>query len=495
MPKLNDLSASVNSYQIERKRLSLLKENHHRAASSRLLAFTTWTKPDYEINWHHVEFCRVLDRFVRGEIKRLMVFMPPQHGKSELATRRLAAKLLGDYPDKRIAVVAYNHTLAAKFNRDIQRIIDTPEYREVYPGTTLFGKNVRSTAEGSYLRNSDEFEIVGHSGGLISTGIGGGLTGNKVDIALVDDPYKDAASANSAAYQAMIEEWWDSVLETRLHNDSQICLTFTRWRHDDIAQYLLDNAQKGDVSHEWEIVRFEAIREHEDIPGDPREPGEALWPQRHSLEKLKSARASNPTVFESMYQQRPILRGGNIVKDIWLKRYEHGSVPDTVPTWAYIDTATSANELKKNDPTGVLFFKVWQNHIYLVDFYKGRWSMPELIDKIKQLYALHCDRRSRIYIENKSNGPSTQQLLKVGTNFAVLLETPKGSKEERLQNELPSLESGRVLLPHSGLWVDDFIAHVCGFPKMKHDEEVDCLTGAMRVGLGGNKQTGVRRRN
>jgi predicted phage terminase large subunit-like protein len=383
----------------------------------------------------------------------------------------------------------------AKFNRDIQRIIDSPEYRDIYPDTRLYGKNIRTVADGSYLRNSDEFEIVGHSGSLISVGVGGGLTGNKVDVAIVDDPYKDAASVNSAAYRAMLEEWWDSVLETRLHNDSQICLTFTRWRHDDIAGYLLDNEKKDGVKHEWHIVRFEAIKEHEEVQGDPRQPGEALWPDRHSLDRLEGMRATNPLVFEAMFQQRPTQKGGNKVKDAWLRSYEPSGIPANIPVHCYIDTATSQAELEGNDPTGILFFRVWQNCLYLTAFYKGRWGMPDLIANIKRLHAVHCDRRSRVYIENKSNGASTQQLLKRETGFAVILENIKGKKEERLENELPSIEAGRVLFPIGELWVDDFKAQLLGFPKMKHDEEVDCLTGAMRVGLGGQKQTGVRRRN
>jgi predicted phage terminase large subunit-like protein len=489
------LNASKGQYHSKQAKLSLLREQQLRQASRNLAAFTTFTKPDYEVSWHHAAFCKVLDRFISGDIKRLMVFMPPQHGKSELATRRLAAKMLGDHPNKRLAVVAYNHTLAAKFNRDIQRIIDSPEYGKVYPNTSLYGKNIRSVASGSYLRNTDEFEIVGHTGSLISVGVGGGLTGNKVDCAIIDDPYKDAATVNSAAYRSMIEEWWDSVLETRLHNDSQVCLTFTRWRDDDIAGYLLEKAKHADVKHEWHIVRFEAIKEHEQVEGDPRAPGEALWPERHSLERLEGLRATNPQVFEAMFQQRPTPKGGNKVKGAWLKTYEPGEVPASVPTHCYIDTATSEKELKGNDPSGLLFYKAWRNCIYLVAFYKGRWGINDLISNAKRLYALHCDRRSRIYIENKSNGRTTQQLLKKDTTMAVILENPEGDKEERLENELPSIEAGRVLLPIGELWVDDFKSQLLGFPKMKHDEEVDCLTGAMRMGLGKQNSTGVRRRN
>lgn len=462
--------------------MALKKEATRRAALRSLLAFTCWTKDDYEVSWHHRAFSAVLDRFMAGEIKRLMIFMPPQHGKSELATRRLAAKMLGDFPDKRIAMVAYNHTMAAKFNRDIQRIIDSPEYAELYPDTQLHGKNVRSNATGMWLRNSDEFEVVGHSGSLISVGIGGGLTGNKVDCAIIDDPYKDAVQANSAAYRAMLEEWWDSVLESRLHNDSQVCLTFTRWRHDDIAGYLLDHSETGKAAHAWTIVRFEAIKEHEQVEGDPRAPGEALWPQRHSITRLEGMRATNPLVFEAMHQQRPTPRGGNLVKEDWLRTYRISDLPDTIPAHCYIDTATSEAELSGNDPTGILTFKVWKNNLYITNFTKGRWSMPDLIANIKRIHAMYLNgRQSRIHIENKSNGRSTQQILKQETNFSVVLDNVKGKKIERLENELPTIEAGRVWLPHGEGWVDDFKAHVLGFPMMKHDEEVDCLTGALRA--------------
>lgn len=477
--------ATSGGQSSDQRYLALLKEAARRNARRSLLAFTEYTKPDYSTNWHHQLLAEKLDRFIKGDIKFLMVFMPPQHGKSELSTRRLAAKILGDHPDKRVAAVAYNHDFAAKFNRDIQRIIDSPEYRELYPGTTLYGKNIRVDSQGSWLRNSDEFEIVGHKGSLISVGVGGGLTGNKVDVALIDDPYKDAVQANSQAYRSMLEEWWDAVLETRLHNESQICLTFTRWRHDDIAGKLLDLQKQGLTTRKWEVVRFEAIREMEDIEGDPRRPGEALWPQQHSLEKLGNMRASNPLVFEAMYQQRPTPKAGNLVKEEYLRSYELGAVPDSVPTHFYVDTATSEAELKNNDPTGILAWKYWKGGLYLIYFEKGRWSAPDLIEKVKWVHEkFGSGRASKWYIENKSNGRSTKQILDKGTNINVLLDNIKGGKIERLENELPTLEAGRVFLPMSDGWVEGFKAHLLGFPLMKHDEEVDCLTGAMRKAFG-----------
>lgn len=415
-----------------------------------------------------------------------MVFMPPQHGKSELCTRRMPAKILGDFPDKRVAVCAYNHTFASKFNRDIQRIVVSPEYKELYPETSLNERNVRSDASGSWLRNNDEFEIVGRKGSLISVGIGGGLTGNKVDVAIVDDPYKDAQWANSEAYRNRLVEWWDMVLETRLNNVAQICLTFTRWRHDDIAGHLIDLQKRGITTDEWEVVRFEGIREHDPDQhlDDPRELGEALWPEEHSAEKLMNVKQKAPLVFEALYQQRPTPKSGNVVKREWFKNYEIHELPDGV-NHVYMDTAQSEKELKGNDPSGILIWRVWKNDLYLIHFVKGRWSLPELARKVEDIGERWLSgRTSDVVIENKSNARSLKAVLKEQTSLSIILDNIKGGKMERLENELPVLESGRVYIPLSEYWVEDFLAHVCGFPLMTHDEEVDCLTGAIRRALG-----------
>ena len=411
--------------------------------------------------------------------------MPPQHGKSELCSRRMPAKILGDYPNKRIAICAYNHPFASKFNRDVQRIIDSKEYKEIYPETTLSGKNVRVDSKGSWLRNSDEFEIVGFRGSLISVGIGGGLTGNKVDVAIIDDPYKDAVEANSQAFRKRLEEWWDAVLETRLNNDAQICLTFTRWRHDDIAGRLLDLQAAGITTDDWTVVKYQGIKEANTTPpGDIREVGEALWEEEHSAERLNNVRRKSPTFFEALYQQRPSPRTGNIVKDEYFFRYSLAELPEGA-NHIYMDTATSEAELKNNDPTGILVWRKHKGRIHLVYFVKGRWGMPDLLRNLKEVHTRFCQgRRSKVVIENKSNARNVKQMLKEEEQINITLDNIKGKKLERLENELPSLEAQKVGVPVGEVWVEPFLEQVKGFPLVTHDEEIDCLTGAMRQGLG-----------
>lgn len=283
--------------------LDILKGSYNfkaELARRNLADFIAYTKDDYEFNWHHKYLCSILDRFAKGEIKKLMVFMPPQHGKSEIVSRRLPPFLLGRNPNLKIAGASYAHNLATKFNREVQRIMTSKEYNEVFPETNLNEKRVATDAKGTWLRNSEMFEIVGKSGSYLSVGVGGGLTGNRVDIMIIDDPVKDAVQASSPAFQLRNIEWYDSVVETRLHNDSQVIICMTRWDTDDLAGMILKRESK-----DWTVISMPAIREDLADPNDPREIGEAMWEQRHSKAKILKTKDKSPKVFNSLYQQTP----------------------------------------------------------------------------------------------------------------------------------------------------------------------------------------------
>lgn len=287
--------------------IAALRERLIREARTDLLPFTRATMPTFDPAEFHVRYYHVLTLFAEGKIKKLMVFMPPQHGKSEGSTRRLPAYILGRNPDNKIAVVSYSAPKARKFNREIQRIIDTPEYAEIFPETRLNSSNI-TTVAGAWLRNADECEIVGHRGGFKTVGVGGPLTGEPVDTLIMDDIYKDAKTAWSAVVREAIEDWYDTVAETRLHNNSQQLIVFTRWHEKDLAGRLLE--QQGIYNpvnnpNGWVVVTYQAIKKGAPTEYDPREEGTALWPERHNLEKLEAIRTRNPHVFESLYQQDP----------------------------------------------------------------------------------------------------------------------------------------------------------------------------------------------
>lgn len=269
--------------------LKAIHERLIRESRSSLLRFTFATMPTFTPADFHRRYYQVLTDFAFGRIKKLMVWMPPQHGKSEGSTRRLPTFVVGLNPDCRVAVVSYNAPKARKFNREMQRIIDSPEYYSIFPNTTLNGSNV-TTVSTSWLRNADEFEIVDHRGSIKTVGVGGALTGEPVDMLIMDDIYKDAKTAWSPVVRESVADWYDTVAETRLHNDSQQLMVFTRWHEDDLAGTLL--RQQGlydaiDNPNGWVVCKYEAIKTGAPTDYDPRNEGEPLWEERHNLENCR----------------------------------------------------------------------------------------------------------------------------------------------------------------------------------------------------------------
>lgn len=319
-----------------------------------LLDFTKYTFPRYETNWHHEAYAKKLDQFIRGEIKNLMVFMPPQHGKSEMSSRRLPAYLLGLNPELRIGIASYNQTVASKFNRDVQRIINSEEYRELFQNTRLNNKK-----GGEYLQNADEFEVVEHTGSLVSVGVGGGLTSRTIDILIMDDLYKDAQEAWSETVRHNVQDWYETVARTRLHNGSQQLIVFTRWHEEDLAGYLLATEPE-----KWEVVVFPAIKIGEPNEIDPRHNGESLWESKHGLAELELIRKNNPVVFESLYQQNPTPKEGLLFPVTEMKRFKREQIAGTRPDAivSFCDVADEGDDSLCH-PVGYLYGK----NLYIVD--------------------------------------------------------------------------------------------------------------------------------
>lgn len=283
--------------------------------------FVLYTKPDYQFNWHHESICEKLQAFARGKIKKLMLFVPPQHGKSELATRRLPAFMLGLNPDAKIAICSYSATIASSFNRDIQRVIDDIPYSDVFPETTLNANSAINPSKNTFLRNSETFEVIGHTGFVKTVGVGGSLTGTPVDIGIIDDPFKDREEAMSDTIREKVYNWYTDVFSTRLHNDSQQLIIMTRWHQDDLAGRVLKK------DNDWEVIVYPAIKQKED-PRDPRQIGEALWPAKHSLERLLKIEQDTPITFNSLYQQEPKANKETLVFPEWTEIDEMPDLPE-----------------------------------------------------------------------------------------------------------------------------------------------------------------------
>lgn len=291
----------------------------------------------------HKTYYRVLEHFARGDIRKLIVTVPPQHGKSLGASVLLPAYMLGADPDRKIAVASYNATLASRFNKRVQRLLDSEKYISLFPATRI--KPLSGKSE--YVRTSTQTEIINRTGELFSVGREGSLTGNEVDVFILDDLYKDAMEANSPVVRDNCWEWYTSVVKTRMHNDSSELIVFTRWHEEDLIGTILSRERHtlltdwGQIDalapNEWLVLNFEALKDSLPTEVDPRGEGEALWPQKHSRQLLLEKRSLDPLRFSCMFQGRPshpsgVLYGANLVT--------YGRIcEDVVRKGNYTDTA------------------------------------------------------------------------------------------------------------------------------------------------------------
>jgi predicted phage terminase large subunit-like protein len=439
------------------------------AASKHLYFFTRYTYLDYTAKWYHKEICSALDDLERGVISRLMVFVPPQHGKSELVSRRFPAYCLGRNPDVRVAACSYSSDLAQQFNRAVQRIIDSDEYRNVFPATQLNGKNVVSESRGAYIRNSDSFEVVGRLGQYHSVGVMGPLTGKSVDIGIIDDPVKDQLEAASETFRNRLWEWYNDVFCTRLHNASRVLLTMTRWHEDDLAGRIL--AAEGD---KWRVIKYPAIREDMGDDTDPREIGDALWPERHNAESIIEKKKKSERTYASLYQQRPAPAEGGLFKRSWWRFWEELPEMDRV--------IVSWDCTFKETGSSYVVGQVWGKSgadAYLIDMVRGKWDFPDTVRHVRAVHDRHPYARETL-IEEKANGGAIIQMLRREIPGLIPV-VPNETKKARASAVTYVIESGNVYLPKRDMvaWVDDAIYELSVFPNGVNDDIVDSLTQAL----------------
>ena len=311
------------------------------AARHRLINFARYMQPDLALEPFHVVYYTLLDKFAHGEIKKMIVQMPPQHGKSEGSSRKLPSFMLGLDPDKKICIGSYAATIARDFNRDVQRIIDTPRYRELFPETYLNGSNVVTMAN-TYLRNSDVIEMVGRKGSLRVVGRGGSLTSKTVDVSILDDVYKDYAEGNSPIVRNAAWKWYTTVVRTRLHDDDLI------GRIEKSGETVIDIKSWDDVKNipagAWVRINFEGLKTGEPTEIDPREPGAALWDRRHSRAKLEGQRALDPVQFQCLYQGNPGNAEGKLYRNPFRTYVDKSEWGTYVRSGNYTDVADEGDD-------------------------------------------------------------------------------------------------------------------------------------------------------
>ena len=448
-----------------------------------LLSFTRHTLPSFAPAPFHIAYYEVLTRFAMGEIKKLMITMPPQHGKSEGATRRLPAFVLGQDPDKRIAIVSYNAIKARKFNRELQRIMDDDHYYELFPQTLLAGQasyQEQGRRSRNYARNSDECEIVGYQGSFKTIGVGGSLTGEPVDMLIMDDLYKDASSAWSPVIRQNVADWYDTVASTRLHNDSQQLLVFTRWHMEDLAGRLLEQEGIYDPIENpqgWLLVSFPAIQNRPPSEQDPRAEGEPLWPERHSLEKLLEIKGRSPTVFESLYQQNPQPTQGLMYEEFTC----YTDLPSRSYSVAYIDAADSGA-----DYLCALFYKEAEDGNYITDVLYTKDPME--VTETTLTYMLQQHQVERCHIESNNGGNlfvSNLQQRSWDTGNRLTRFNPFHQNQNKTARIFAASASVQKLIKMPLDWkkrFPKFARDLTGYLRVgtnAHDDAPDALTGSI----------------
>jgi len=457
--------------------LKLYELKHILQSRKSLDKFITYTKDDYNIQWFHKLICDKLDALLDGSLgkNKLMIFVPPQHGKSEISSRRFPAYALGRNPKLKVAICSYSQDLASGFNRNIQSIIDDKPFQELFPQTTLNNQNVSNDLKKGALRNSSIFEIVGHGGFLKSVGVGGSLTGTPVDFGIIDDPFKDRAEARSKTIRDNVWAWYEDVFSTRLHNDSKQLLLFTRWHEDDLAGRLLERE-----ADQWEILAIPAIKEQsKPLPqaidiDDPRDIDEALWEDKHSAERILKVREFSPITFNSLYQQRPSAQDGNMMKRDWfqiLDNYNERNYKFDV----YIDGAYTSNT--NNDPTAIMLVAYNRNESIIINSTTVHFELYQLLDYIPKYFEAHnVTKNARVFVEPKASGKSIVSMLRKLSYNAIEIPNKRVSlgKISRVEDCSPSLQAGKVSLL-KGNWNDKFLDEVVSFPNGAHDDQVDNL--------------------
>ncbi len=425
-----------------------------RAAKKRLLAFTEYTLPGFEASWHHDDICDALERVERGDCRRLMIFAPPRHTKSELGSRRFPAWFLGRNPDKQIIATTYSGDFASELGRDVRNIVDSPEYEKI------FDTRLSPDSKSSSRWHTTE-------GGIyVSVGVGGPITGRGAHIALIDDPFKNREDADSEVNREKVWKWYTSTLRTRLMPGGSIIIILTRWHEDDLAGRLLSKMEEQD-GPEWEVVSFPAINEQ----------GEALWPAWYDEKALAETRREvGERDWNALYQQNPVPDEGTFFKREWFEqgRYKLGDQPDT-NKYQSTDFAVTPDG---GDYTELGIIGLDKDHdLWVEDWWSGQESADTWVEaQLRQIqkYNVLCSFGEKGVIR-RAIEPLFRTLskkLRIYPRLEWLVRT--GDKVAMARGLQGMAACGKVHIPRCE-WGDRLVEQLIAFPAGKHDDAVDVL--------------------
>lgn len=416
---------------------------------------------------HHLALVDYLEAVSRGETRRLMVFMPPRHGKSMLASEYFPAWWLGCHPEKQIIAATYAQQLADDFGRKVRNLCLSASHAWTFPDFSL--------SQDSQAANRFH---TSHGGAYFAVGAGGPITGRGADLLLIDDPIKGREDAESEVKRGHLKDWYQAVARTRLMPGGAIVVIQTRWHEDDLAGWLLrDHKHEG-----WEILNLPAFAE----PNDPlsRTEGEALWPEAYPKSELNALKvAVGSRDWASLYQQRPSAAEGGIFKRAYWQSFqpteyhpkallESLGISRVIQAW---DTAFKARE--QNDYSACVTIGVAKARYYILDVVRERLEFPDL--KRAVVSAAAKWNPHAVLIEDKATGQSLLQELTRDTRIPLLPVKADKDKVSRANAITPTVEALLVYLPEDGAWVQDFLDEAAAFPNAPHDDQVDALVHAI----------------
>lgn len=444
-----------------------------RKARSELLAYIGYTSPKYLVSHFATSVCDAIDKFivdmVAGKRPILILQAPPQHGKSEIVSRKLPPFLMGRFPDLRIGAASYGDELAGAMAQDVRRNLNGTEHKRLFPAPTERKKYD--------VNRMGEFSNPGGDGSYLGVGVGGGLTGRPLDIGIIDDPVKNEKEALSPTVKEGHWNWYQTVFTSRLSENSGQIVMATSWAEDDLPGRICAQFA-GDPR--LTVLRFPAINLPDYVGHNPDLPSGALVPALKSLEFLLEIKALfSDYWFSAMYQQSPRALGGNVFKEDGIRYYLPKDLPlkfdKVINSWDCT--------FKDTDGTDFVVGQVWGKkgaNSYLLDQVRARMSFTRTLKEVVDLRNKWSMTRE-ILIEDKANGPAVIDVLKEAVSGILPIE-PDGSKLARAHAVTSYWEAGNVWLPDPTLcpWVKQYVAEMTAFPAAANDDQVDGTTQALR---------------
>ena len=460
---INKLPADVRRTFKQLQVLHAEKKIQNKARKD-FLSFVKCMWPDFVEGSHHRHIADKFNKLATGEIKRLIVNMPPRHTKSEFASYLLPSWMVGREPKLKIIQTTHNSELAVRFGRKAKHLIDSQDYQKIFK-TTL---QEDSKAAGRWE--------TAQGGEYFAAGVGSAITGRGADLLIIDDPHSEQDALSPDALERAYE-WYTSGPRQRLQPGGKIVLVMTRWSTKDLTAKLIAN-QKEAKSDQWHVVEFPALMDHGPV-----------WPEYWSKDELEKVKATLPVgKWNAQWMQQPTSEEGAIIKRAWWQVYNKETIPPLQHVIQSYDTAFMKKESSDYSAitTWGIFYPTEDQpaNLILLDAIKGRYEFPELRRLALQQYKYW--QPESVIIEAKASGlPLTYELWKM--DIPVINFTPsKGNdKHSRVNAVAPLFESGMIWAPEQK-FADEVIEECAAFPNGDHDDLVDSTTQAiMRFRQGG----------